>query len=91
MAGRLRQQSLVCADTSLHTEDIFDVLDQLVNKSLVSAEPWHAEVRYRMLETVRQYANEKLIEAGESENLRDRHLEYFLNLAETAAAAPDPP
>jgi tetratricopeptide (TPR) repeat protein len=75
----------VCADESLHVEDIFDVLDQLVNKSLVSTEPWHAEVRYRMLETVRQYANEKLIEAGESEKLRDRHLEHFLDLAETAA------
>ena len=41
-------------------------------------------IRYRMLETIRQYADEKLIESGESEEFRDRHLEYFLNLAETA-------
>ena len=74
----------VCADESLHTEDIFGLLEQLVNKSLVSTEPWHTEVRYRMLETVRQYAGEKLINSGESEALRDKHLEYFLNLVEIA-------
>jgi tetratricopeptide (TPR) repeat protein len=38
-----------------------------------------------MLETIRQYANEKLVDSGESEAFRGRHLEFFLNLAETAA------
>src|SRR5215212_3919479 len=66
-------------------DDVFNVLEQLVNKSLVIAEAWQSETRYRILETMRQYANEKLIEAGESERLRDRHLEYYLELAETAA------
>jgi predicted ATPase/class 3 adenylate cyclase len=74
----------VCSDDLIPHEDIFELLEQLVNKSMVTAEEWQSETRYRMLETMRQYANEKLIEAGESENLRDRHLEYYLNLAEIA-------
>ena len=75
----------VCSNETIHSEDVFELLEQLVNKSLVIAEDWQHETRYRMLETMRQYANEKLIEAGESEKLRDRHLDYYLNLAETAA------
>jgi len=79
----------VCADDSslgrIRSEDILNLLEHLVNKSLVSAEEWQSETRYRVLETMRQYANEKLVESGESNALRDKHLEYFLNLAETAA------
>jgi hypothetical protein len=41
--------------------------------------------RYHMLETIRQYAAEKLAESGASDVVQDRHLDYFLNLAETAA------
>ncbi|MGE5252116.1 MAG: tetratricopeptide repeat protein, partial [Bacteroidota bacterium] len=74
----------VCAFKDLSREDVFDLLEQLVNKSLVLAEERGSETRYRLLETMRQYAGEKLIEAGESELLHDRHLGYFLDLAETA-------
>jgi predicted ATPase/DNA-binding CsgD family transcriptional regulator len=59
------------------------LLGQLVDKSLVLAEPRaDGEMRYRMLETVRQFAHEKLVEAGEVEAVRKRHLEYYLNLVE---------
>ena len=79
----------VCADNlglgEIRSEDILNLLEHLVNKSLVSAEEWQSETRYRVLETMRQYAGEKLIEAGESESLREHHLEYYLDLAETAA------
>ena len=79
----------VCADEStsggIRSDDILNLLEHLVNKSLVSAEEWQSETRYRVLETMRQYAGEKLIEVGESENLRERHLEYYLDLAESAA------
>lgn len=74
----------VCSDELIQQEDVFEVLEQLVNKSLVVAENWQSETRYRMLETMRQYANEKLVEAGESEHLCDWHLDYYLELAETA-------
>jgi predicted ATPase/class 3 adenylate cyclase len=80
----LEAAEFVCSDERIQSDDVFELLEQLVNKSLVVAQDWQHETRYRVLETMRQYANEKLIEAGESETLRDRHLEYFLSLAETA-------
>jgi non-specific serine/threonine protein kinase len=66
--------------------DILDLLTQLVNKSLVVVieHSQSGETRYRMLETIRQYAREKLLEAGGSEVIRDKHLAYFVNLAEQA-------
>jgi predicted ATPase/class 3 adenylate cyclase len=74
----------VCADESTMSTDIFDLLEQLINKSLVVMEEMQGKTRYSMLETMRQYANEKLIESEESGTVRDKHLEYFLYLAETA-------
>jgi predicted ATPase/class 3 adenylate cyclase len=74
----------VCADESLQSDDVLNVLEQLINKSLVLKEETQNETRYHTLETMRQYANEKLVESGESDTLRDHHLDYFLNLAETA-------
>jgi len=65
-------------------DDVLEVLEQLINKSLVITEDQQGTSRFRMLETIRQYANEKLVDSGESESLREKHLEFFLNLAETA-------
>jgi predicted ATPase/DNA-binding SARP family transcriptional activator len=63
--------------------EVLDLMSQLVNKSLVTVEAEaRLETRYRMLETIRQYAQTKLVEAGESEYARDRHLVYFAELAE---------
>ena len=64
--------------------DVLDVLAQLVNKSLVLVDEQGDEARYRLLETIRQYAREKLLEAGESEGARNRHLAFFLHFAETS-------
>jgi predicted ATPase/class 3 adenylate cyclase len=79
----------ICSDESTSSEiksnDILNLMEQLINKSLVIREETQSESRYRMLETMRQYANEKLVESGKSDALRDHHLYYFLNLAETAA------
>jgi predicted ATPase/class 3 adenylate cyclase len=74
----------ICVDELIKTAEVLELLEQLINKSLVLMEETQGQTRYRMLETMRQYANEKLVEAGESDVLRDRHLDYFLNLAETA-------
>jgi len=66
-------------------EDSLDLLLSLVDKSLVVAESGGAsELRYRMLEPVRQYARERLEESGEAERVRRRHAEYYLTLAEVA-------
>ena len=69
----------VCTDL-----DVLGLLDQLVNKSLVVMEEIQGQARYSMLETIRQYARDKLIEAGEAAALRDRHLDYFLQYLEDA-------
>ena len=57
-------------------------LEQLVNKSLVVTEERETEMRYFMLETIRQYAREKLFEAKQSSLARDRHFVYFNQLSE---------
>ena len=66
--------------------DVLNLLTQLVNKSLVMVDPGAHEggTRYRLPETIRQYARDKLLEAGESEQIRDRHLDFFLGFAERA-------
>jgi predicted ATPase/class 3 adenylate cyclase len=66
--------------------DVLDLLTQLVNKSLVVVieHSQSGETRYRMLETIRQYAREKLLEVGGGEAIRDQHLAYFVKLIEQA-------
>ena len=60
-----------------------DLLNQLVDKSLVQAIPCDAGTcRFRMLETIRQYAQEKLGQTDQMAAARDRHLTYYLSLAE---------
>ena len=57
--------------------DVFDVLASLVDKSLVLAEPDGDAVRYRLLESTRAYALEKLDDAGERDLIAGRHLRYL--------------
>jgi tetratricopeptide (TPR) repeat protein len=57
-------------------------LEGLVNKSLVVTEERGSEMRYSMLETIRQYAREKLFDAKQASAARDRHFAYFNELAE---------
>jgi predicted ATPase/class 3 adenylate cyclase/DNA-binding XRE family transcriptional regulator/Tfp pilus assembly protein PilF len=74
-----------CGGEGIEKREILDLLIQLVNKSLILAEPKQGqETRYRMLETIRQYAQEKLWVAGEGELMRQRHLAFFVDLAERA-------
>ena len=80
----LEAAEFVCIGDSLESDQILDVLLHLVDKSLVLAETQGAESRYHMLETIRQYAREKLWATGEGERMRQRHLSYFVELAERA-------
>jgi len=72
----------VCAGMGIEDADVLDLLTHLVEKSLVAADEQRGESRYRLLETIRQFAHEKLRESGESEALRRRHIEFFVQLAE---------
>ena len=75
----------VCSGGSISEEDVLDLLSSLVNKSFLIAESaGRLQSRFRMLETIREYALEKLEESGEKEKLRDRHLDVFLVRAQEA-------
>lgn len=64
--------------------EAMDGLSGLVNKSLVNVEENEGESRYRYLETIRQYAMEKLLESREVEAARTRHLAHFLGVCQRA-------
>jgi non-specific serine/threonine protein kinase len=66
--------------------ETLDLLTHLIDKSLVMVEESGGDepARYRFLETIRQYAGEKLVESGESSAVRDRHLDFFDRFAQTA-------
>ena len=70
----------VCAGDGIDVSDVLDLLSRLVSKSLVTIETdVVAERRYRFLETVRQYARERLVQSGTADRLRDRHFEFYFN------------
>jgi predicted ATPase/DNA-binding winged helix-turn-helix (wHTH) protein len=70
----------VCGGDGIDTKDMLDLLSRLVNKSLVMLDSDVAgERRYRFLETVRQYARERLVQADAADRLRDRHFEFFFH------------
>jgi predicted ATPase/DNA-binding SARP family transcriptional activator/DNA-binding CsgD family transcriptional regulator len=75
----------VCSGEGVDRDDVPDLLDALVGKSLVVARTdENGYTRYRVLEILRQYAAEKLVESGEVEKTHRRHAVYFLDLAEVA-------
>jgi predicted ATPase/class 3 adenylate cyclase len=78
----LEAAEAVGAGGQIEAADVLDLLARLVEKSLVIADI--NGDRYRMLETVRQYALERLRKAGDEEMARTRHLEHYLALAERA-------
>jgi predicted ATPase/DNA-binding NarL/FixJ family response regulator len=72
----------VAAGGAVARDEVLQALGRLVDKSLVVAEPRGAEARYRLLETIRQFAADRLEEAGEVAATRDRHLAHVLAFAE---------
>jgi diguanylate cyclase (GGDEF)-like protein len=71
----------VCADEALPAADAFDVLIALVRKSLVAADTEGGDDRYVLLESMRHYARERLVQAGEYDVLADRQAAYALQVA----------
>src|SRR2546427_877636 len=72
------------AQGNLDEFEILDVLDSLVRKSLVNVDRTSEELRYSMLETIRQFAEERLAESGEGETTRERHAVFFADQSEAA-------
>jgi len=72
----------VCGGEPLQ-QPVLDLLSQLVDKSVVTAEGFHGPGRYRFLETVREYATEELRDSGELAALQRRHARWFARRAES--------
>jgi predicted ATPase len=81
----LEAAEAVCQGGGIQTSEVLDLLLRLVDRSLVMAGGEENETRYRLLETIRQYAEEKLLTSGEVTSVRARHLDWYLTLAERAA------
>jgi tetratricopeptide (TPR) repeat protein len=76
----------VCGFGDIAVFDVAELLGALVDKSLVVAEPAGGALRYRQLETIRQFAAERLAEAGEDEAAAAAaHCQHYLSVAEAAA------
>jgi len=71
----------VCASSEVELYQLLDQLSLLVDKSLVVADDTGDGMRYRLLETVRQYAQEKLGESGEADEIRTRHRDHYTAMA----------
>jgi non-specific serine/threonine protein kinase len=82
----LEAAEAVCAGTGLEQDEVLDLLSQLVDKSLVAVMQRSGEARYRLLETIRQYAQEKLQEFGEAAHMCRAHRDWYARLAEQAKA-----
>lgn len=72
----------VCSDVSGDRVLLAPTLGQLVAKSLVAVHPGPEATRYRLLDTIRQFASDRLVEADEAGEVRDRHARYFLGRVE---------
>jgi predicted ATPase/DNA-binding CsgD family transcriptional regulator/tetratricopeptide (TPR) repeat protein len=74
----------VCSSDDIDAASMFDLVADLVEKSLVVADELDRDGRYRLLETIRQYALDRLADAGEEHDVRIRHFDYFTRIAEAA-------
>jgi predicted ATPase/DNA-binding SARP family transcriptional activator len=82
----LEAAEAVCAGDGIGADDILDLIARLVDRSLLTVREHRGFARYAPLETVRQYAAERLTESGEEATVRRRHAEHVFGLVAAAAA-----
>lgn len=85
----LEAAEAVCADDGIQPAEILDLLASLVDKSLVLADIQSGAARYALLETVRQYAGERLDDTDSAEPIRRRHRDWCLTTAEQGSVELD--
>ena len=83
--GRQKDEKVHPSSLILHPSEVLDTLTALVNKSLVQRRDVDGETRFTLLETIREYALEKLQAGEESDTFKQRHAEYYLALVEQAS------
>ena len=74
----------ICSGEGIEPFDVIDLLAGLVDKSMLTAQRAGASTRYRLLETLRQYGEDRLDQRGSLATARDRHLEWYARVAATA-------
>ena len=77
----------VCSDDVVDSQDVVDLLAHLVDRSLLVTDEATGEARYRMLETIRDYAQERLADSGQARATFSRHRDWFVDLVERARSA----
>jgi predicted ATPase/class 3 adenylate cyclase len=77
----LEAAEVICSGDGVEKSAVLDLLTQLVDKSLLIVETQSGEARYRLLETVRQYGRDRLVELEETDRMRTGHLDFFLGQA----------
>jgi predicted ATPase/class 3 adenylate cyclase len=82
----LEAAEAICVGGGVEADQVLDLLTALIDKSLVLVETHHGEARYRLLETLRQYAWNQLVGGGEATEVQRRHRAWYLDLAERADA-----
>src|SRR6266508_3106672 len=82
----LEAAEAICAGDPGEAYDVLDVLSSLIDKSLVLMEQRSGAARYRLLETIRQYGQDKLQEEAEAAKVRRNHRDWYARLAEQAEA-----
>ena len=75
----------VCAGDGIQTDDIIDLIAELIDKSLLEREVGGRIARYAQLDTIREYGRHRLVESGEDAAVRSRHREYHQEMAEQTA------
>ncbi|MEU4548542.1 ATP-binding protein [Nonomuraea dietziae] len=70
----------VCSGDGIATEEILDLVIGLVDKSILVREEHRSQVRFRLLETIRQYGRDRLHESGQEDKLRRRHRDWYQDL-----------
>jgi predicted ATPase/DNA-binding CsgD family transcriptional regulator len=92
----LEMAEQVCADDAIPAEQVLDLLAALIDKSLVTLDgELEGDARYRLLDTIREYATVRLLNAGEGPEIRRRQRDYMLSMVESVTAVAfvrgDPP
>jgi len=85
-AFSLEAAEAICGDGTIERSSVLDLVASLAAKSLLATESSGSSVRHRMLETLREYAGERSIESGETDDVRRRHAVFHVALAEREAA-----
>ena len=77
----LEAAEAICSGNGIETDEIVDLVSSLVDRSIVVAEPHDGTMRYRLLETIREYSRELLASSDEAARVWSRHLRWFADLA----------